>query len=112
MTKGLNLDFCFVDGEVDGVLQLADVRQGGVRHGRARTVVGLSVERFTGRIFGEFARIFKFSGLASVRQSCRKIERDDSSKTDDVKNKTQNTEKQKCSTIYSHMQMLINLSDY
>ena len=85
MTQALNLDFCPIDGEVDGVLQLADVRQRGVRYGRARTVVGLPVERFTGWITREFARIFKFSGLAAICQSCREIERDDSSETDHVK---------------------------
>ncbi len=45
--------------------------------------------KFTlGRISGKSARIFKFSGLAAIRQSCRKIECDDSSKTYDVKKPT------------------------
>jgi hypothetical protein len=76
---------CLVDGEDDGILQLADVRQGGVRHGRTRSIVGLSVEHFAGRISREFARICKLSGLATIRQGCREIERNDSSKTHDVK---------------------------
>ena len=126
MTQALNLDFCRIDGEVDGVLQLADVRQRGVRHGRARAVVGLPFERFTGWITGEFARNFKFSGLAAIRQSCREIERDDSTETDDVKKPTKyskaemfndfNTEIPTVPIYYvsvcSHHQKLISLFDY
>ena len=62
-----------------------DVHQGRIRNGRSRPAFGLSSECHARWIPGELGGNPELSGLAPDRKNCRKDERHDSAKADNLK---------------------------